>query len=108
MPQNRTVKGGLVAPNLERTNLLQFGQVHDSLRRDRVPAEQRLCHRIDLVIVSTIGECRALFDEVVDPWRVVRVWQVHVAGFDQGLTAAARATFPPSGLTGRRPGSSRL
>jgi len=70
-----------------------------------VPTQERLGHRVDLIVVDAIRELRAFLDEVVHPGRIVRVGEVDPASIN-GLTAAARATLPPWGSTGRRPGIS--
>jgi hypothetical protein len=58
-------------------------EVDDWLAWDHVPPQERLGHRINLVVMGAIREGRAFFDEVVDPRRLQRMGKVDIAGLDE-------------------------
>ncbi len=66
----------------DRADLDYVAQIERRLRRIQMPPQDRLGHGIDLVVMGAIWKCGALFDEIVDPWRVLRMGQIDVTGFD--------------------------
>src|ERR1035437_5059108 len=49
----------------------------------RMPAQQDLRHRIDLVVVGAVRELRALFEKIRYPGKHLRMRQIDVPRFDQ-------------------------
>jgi len=65
---------------------------------------ERLRHLVDLIVVLAVREAATLIAERFDPWRQGRVREVQRCHSTCGLIACARATLPPSGVTGTSPG----
>ena len=89
------------AANGARSNgadLIRFVIVHDLLGWDQVPAEQRLGHRIDLIVVGAVGKGGALLDEVPNPWCIVWMGQVNIAGLDQRAYRSRSRDLPARGI----------
>src|SRR5258708_5481692 len=57
--------------------------VNDRLLRSHVEAQERLRHRIDLVVVGAVWKGRSLFDEVVYPRCLEGMRKIDIAGLDQ-------------------------
>jgi hypothetical protein len=68
------VRAALSASN--RADLIGRVVVDDGLLGNHVPAQQRLRHRIDLVVVGTVWEGAAFLDEIVHPRHELRVGQI--------------------------------
>jgi hypothetical protein len=65
--------------------MTHLGSIHvkHRLGRGRVEAQERLRHRIYLVVVGAVREGYAFFNEIVYPGRKQRMGQVDVAGLDE-------------------------
>src|SRR2546426_4435099 len=58
--------------------------------------------------MGAIGECGALFDEIVNPWEHVRMWKVNVASLDQGAHSGGWCNLPTLGVYGNDAGNLML
>ena len=58
---------------------------------------------VDLIVMRAVGEGCALLDEVADPRRIVRVWQVDVASLDEWTDGGSAGDFAALWIQPRLP-----